>query len=307
MIQSFRELAEAAARSSRKTAIALCCAEDPHSLEALAAARKAGHAEAYLIGDPQSIRERLTDQGERAEDYEILPGETPEQAVRVAAELVRKGQVGAIMKGKMQTADLMRNVLKAENGLRDSAVLSVCGNFEWRGASPNPLGGILTVTDPALNVHPGLEQKKAILENAVRLRRALGDECPRVAAIAANEVVSPKIPETVDAGALKEMNLRGEIQNCLVEGPISLDLALRPEAAELKGYRSPVAGNAGVLLMPDLVSANVLAKSLTEIAGCDTAGVVLGARVPIILVSRSSTAADKYNSIALAAYIAERY
>ncbi len=307
MIRDFKELAAAAENMTAKSRLALCCAEDEHALEAVAAAVRRGMIDAVLIGQTDMIEKILGDLHEDPANYRIIAADGPEEAVRIAADMVRDGEADIIMKGKMQTSDLMRNVLKKENDLRDSAVLSVCGNFVLKQYPEGYEPRIISVTDPALNVHPTLEQKEAILKNALRLRKAMGESDTRVAVIAANEQVSPKIPETVEADALKQMNIRGELEGCTVEGPISLDLALFPSAAAVKSYESPVAGNADLLLMPDLISANILAKSITELAGGETAGIVLGAKVPIVLVSRASAASDKFNSIALAAYVAPKY
>lgn len=307
MFQTFEELVNAAKAMQSKTRIALCCAQDEHALEAISMARSQGIAEGILIGNQEQVESILTKLGDHLSNYEFIPAEGAEQAVAKAAELVRRGEAGVMMKGKLQTGELMSNVLKKENGLRDSKVLSVCGNFHLPQYINSMRPRIFSITDPALNVRPDLEAKRAMLENAVRLRHAMGDEMPKVAVIAATETVNPKMSETVDAQQLKEWNLSGVITGCTVEGPISLDLAMNPESAAIKGYESPVAGDADLLVMPDLVSANVLAKSITELAGGTTAGIVLGARVPIVLVSRASTASDKFYSVAQAAYIATRY
>ena len=305
MVQSFEAFAEALQKTEKKTRVALCCAEDLHALQGLAEARRRAIAQSVLIGNPEKIRVLLNQIGEPVSEYELIPAENATQAVAVAAELVHTNQAGVIMKGAMQTAELMHNVLRQENRLREAAVMSVCGTYQL----PCESGGtrLLSLTDPALNIQPDLTKKKAILENAVRLRHALGNEMPAVAVIAANEVETPKMQETVDAAALRRMNQNGQIPGCVVEGPISLDLAVNPESAELKGYESPVAGRADLLVMPDLVSANVLAKSITDIAGCLTAGVVLGACVPIVLVSRASRASDKFYSLAVAAYASQHF
>lgn len=307
MFQTFEELIEQAKRMQKKSCIALCCAQDAHALEALAMARREGITSGILIGQRTATKKILADLGENPADYEFIEADSPQAAVAQAAELVRTGVVAAIMKGKMQTGELMSSVLKKENGLRESKVLSVCGNFQL----PTYINGmrprVFSITDPALNIKPDLETKRAILENAVRLRHAMGDAYPKVAVIAANEIPNSKIIETMDADQLKQWNLEGAITGCTVEGPISLDLAINPESARIKGYQSPVAGDADLFLMPDLISANVLAKSITEIAGGTTAGIVLGARVPIALVSRASTARDKFISVALAAYAAAQY
>lgn len=305
VIKSFDELVAQTRAMEKKTKIALCCAQDLHALEAIARARREGLADAILIGDPAEILSLLEELGESPANYTLHAAENETAAVRIAAELVQCGDAGVIMKGKMQTADLMRGVLKKENGLRAGQVLSVCGNYQMKDAQGEMR--ILTVTDPALNVRPNLETKKAMLENAIHLRNALGDTNPKVAIIAANELVNPKIPESVDAAELKEMAQAGTFGICKVEGPISLDLALNPDAVASKGYKGEVAGDANILVMPDLISANVLAKSITDIAGNATAGVVMGAKVPMVLVSRASPAEDKFNSIALASFISQQF
>ena len=160
------------------------------------------------------------------------------------------------------------------------------------------------MSDPALNTYPDFDAKKAIVVNAVKMLNALGYDRPKIAVLASVEKVNPKMPDTVDADALKKLSECGDIKNCVIEGPISLDLAISKESAKIKGYESPVAGDADLLIVPDINSGNLLAKSLTLLAGAQTAGCVLGAKVPAILVSRSAEASDKYYSIALAACIA---
>ncbi len=305
IINSFAELEKALQSSPCKSVLALCSSQDQHSLEAVARARRGGLIEAVLIGDVARTKEILASIGESASDYSFMEQEGPENIVAAAAAMVNEGKVDLIMKGKVQTSDLIRNVLKRENNLRKSPCISVCGLLELEKYPEGSKRRFIVNTDPAINVHPSLEQKKAILENAVGLMHALGNECPKVACIAANEQVSPKILETVEANELKEMNKRGEITGCVVEGPLSLDLAMSPESAAIKGMNSPVAGAADILLMPDLVSSNVFAKFATVLSDCLDAGVVLGAKIPMVLTSRAAEASNKYYSIALAAYVAK--
>ena len=305
MVNNFAELEQELQQSSKKSVLALCSSQDEHSLEAVAKARRAGLIEAVLIGDVAKTKEILAMMGESASDYEFVEREGAEDIVAAAASMVNDGSVGIIMKGKIQTSDLMRNVLKKENNLRSGSVISVCGLLELEKYPKDSIRRFIVNTDPAINVHPTLAQKKAILENAVGLMHALGNQCPKVACIAANEQVSPKILETVEANELKEMNKRGEITGCIVEGPLSLDLAMSPESAAIKGMSSPVAGAADILLMPDLVSSNVFAKFATVLSNCLDAGVVLGAKIPMVLTSRAAEASNKYYSIALAAYVAK--
>ena len=296
MIQNFDELKERAASMEKKTRIAVVFAHDEHTLEAITDARRAGIAEAVLIGDEGEISRILTELGDDPSQYQIIPEDSIDAAVKTAADLIHTGEADAIMKGKLQTGEILRGILKKENGLRTDRSLSVTGIFQAPGYHK-----MFGVTDVAITPHPDLSGKKSILLNALDLLHALGLENPKVAVIAAAETVSPKLQETVDADALKQMNQNGEIEGCIVEGPISLDLATEPEAAEIKNYNSPVAGDADLLLLPDLVSANALAKCVTGMAGGRTSGIVLGAAVPVILVSRAARAEEKFNSIALAA------
>ena len=305
MVNNFAELEQKLKNSTTKSVLALCCSQDKHSLEAVAKARRGGLIEAVLIGDVAKTKEILAKIGESASDYKFVEQDGAENVVATAASMVNEGTVNLIMKGKIQTSDLMRNVLKKENNLRKSSVISVCGLLELEKYPNGSKRRFIVNTDPAINVHPSLAQKKAILENAVGLMHALGNECPKVACIAANEQVSPKILETVEANELKEMYLRGEITGCVVDGPLSLDLAMSPESASIKGMNSPVAGAADILMMPDLVSSNVFAKFATVLSNCLDAGVVLGAKIPMVLTSRAAEASNKYYSIALAAYVAK--
>ena len=166
---------------------------------------------------------------------------------------------------------------------------------------------LLAVTDQGLNTYPDLEGKKALIQNAVKLLHSIGIEEPKVAVLAAVEKVNPKMPESVDGAELKKMNENGEITGCIVEGPISFDLAVKQGAAAIKGYESPVAGDADLLVVPDIACGNILVKCMTDYAGALTAGTILGAKVPVIVTSRSAEATDKYYSIALAAYSAAGY
>ena len=263
-------------------------------------------ADGLLIGQPETICRRLEQLGESKADYEIIPCDDSMQSVQLAAEQIHRGQAGVIMKGAMQTSELLRGVLDGKNDLRDGSALSVCGNFELPNLPKGARRRLITITDPALNIRPDLTMKEAILQNALRLRRALGDENPKAAVIAASEQVSAKIPESADARDLQEKARQGAFGICCVEGPLSLDIAIDPEAAAWKGVQTPVAGDADILLMPDLISANVLAKAMTSLSGAGTAGIVMGARVPVILVSRAASAQDKFYSIALAAYAAAK-
>jgi phosphotransacetylase len=214
-------------------------------------------------------------------------------------EHIRAGRADAIMKGNIETSDFLHAILKRENGLRGGGLLSAIGLYEMTGYHK-----IFAVTDFAMNTTPDLAAKRAIIENAAALLRKLGIETPKIAVLSEAEHINAKIPASVDAAELKRLNESGEIANCVVEGPISIDLAMSREAAAIKSYSSPVAGDADLLVVPDVVAGNLLVKSLTMFGGAVTAGTILGAKIPVIMTSRSAAEDDKYYSIALAAVAA---
>ena len=264
------------------------------ALQAVAHAANDGLVQPVLIGKAEEIKAILEKIGFDAAKAEIIDIADPVECVQKAADLARDGQADCIMKGKIETGTLMKVLVNKDHGIRKSDTMSLVGFFE----SPH-YHKVFAITDPALLIYPTLEQKKAMIANAVGAFHALGEENPKVAVIAAVEKVNPKMPETVDADAIKQEGVPG----CTVEGPISLDLAMDPESAPIKGYVSPVAGDADLLVMPNIVTANAAAKTITVIGGGRTGGVVLGAKVPVLLVSRAASADDKYMSIVLAALI----
>ena len=202
------------------------------------------------------------------------------------------------MKGKMETAQILKPAVNKETGLGTGRVMS---HFVF-DELPH-YHKLLVTTDGGMMTYPTLEQKAQIIENTVETLKALGYENPKIAAVAAVEKVNPKMPETVEARELKEMNERGEIKDCVVEGPISLDIALDKECADIKGFESPVAGDADVILVPNIQVGNILGKSITIIAKGNMAGFVVGAQVPIVFCSRGSSAKEKFLSLALAAAV----
>jgi len=223
----------------------------------------------------------------------------PADAAQRAVQLVASGDAEMLMKGLVDTSVLLKAVLDRTTGLRSSGVLSHLAMFEIDGF-PRPLA----VTDAAMNIAPDYPTKRAIIENAVGFLHRLGYEEPRVAVLAAKEKVSEKMPATVDAAALADAARRGEISGCLVDGPFALDNAISPEAARIKGIDSPVAGNADVLVAPRIESGNILYKALAFLAPSRNAGVIVGARAPIVLTSRADSEDAKGLSIALAAWAA---
>lgn len=280
MITTFAALIPAAREAAAKAmpVIAVAQAKDPHVEEAVAEAERLGLATALRI--------------QRAD---------PAEAAAEAVAAVRSGRAQLLMKGLLPTAVLMKAALNGVGGLRTGRALSHVALLELPTMSR-----LLAMADIALNIAPDLARKADILRNQVAVAHALGIARPKVAALAAVESVTPGMAATVDARALQEMAERGELGNCQVAGPLALDLALSAEAGRVKGVTGPVVGEADALLMPDIEAGNILYKGLVHFAGAKTAGLIVGASCPIILLSRSDSAEAKLYSIALAVLMAER-
>ena len=272
-------------------------ADEDHTLEAVCNAKKEGLISAILVGNPELIEEILKNLGEDPTEYEIIDG--GENPCDMAVQIVREKRADVLMKGNVQTSNLIKTVLNKEKGILKGELLSHILFVQ----SP-AYHKVFAVTDSAIVPNPDLAQKKAILENAVNAMNSLGCEEPKVAVLTAVEVINPKMQETVDAADLKRLFEAGKIKNCIVEGPISTDLAFDKEAGAIKGFSSPVVGDPDILLMPNLLAANIAVKILRLFGQSTVAGLVLGATVPIVLTSRSTSAKSKYMSIALAVAIA---
>ncbi len=294
MIKNFEQLKAMLKAMPVKRKVAVVPAQDEHTLEAISHAYKDGMVEPVLIGDEPKIREILAQIGTDADKMTIIHVEDPTEAIQKAADMARDGEVDCIMKGKTETGVLMKVLVNRERGIRKNDTMSLLAFME----SPN-YHKVFAITDVGLLTYPSKEQKKAAIQNAVEAFHALGVEQPKVAILAAVEKVNPKMKETVEAAEIKEEGVDG----CIIEGPISYDLAMDPASAPIKGYVSPVAGDADLLVVPDIVSGNIAAKTITVIGGGRTGGVVLGAKVPVLLVSRAASADDKYMSIVIAALV----
>jgi len=295
VLRNFDEMVEKVKGLPAKRTVALVAAEDRHALEAVLHAEKEGIVKAILVGDEGKIRELLKDLNATGE-YEIANEPDSSKAAYKAVELVRENKADFLMKGKIDTAGILKAVVDKERGLGQGRLMSHVAIVEVPTYHK-----LLVATDGGMVMYPTLDQKKEIINNAVETLLKLGYERPKVGVLAAVEKVNPKMPETVDGDKLKEMNINGEIKNCIVEGPISYDLAIYEEAAKIKGYESQVAGDVDVLVVPDITTGNVLGKALIYSAKGKMAGIVVGAKVPIILTSRGSSAEEKFLSLALAA------
>ncbi len=286
-------------KGSEKKRMVVAGADEGHTLEAVSLAKKEGIISAILIGDSKQIIQILNDLGEDSSEYEII--DNSENPVDIAVQLIKENRADILMKGNVQTATLIKSVLNKDMGIMRGELLS-----HVLFVQAPAYDKIIAVTDSAIIPNPNLEQKKAILENAVDAMLNLGYETPKVAALTAVEVVNPKMQETVDADQLKKLNQDGEIKNCIVEGPISMDLAFDKEAGKIKGFTSPVVGDPDILLMPNLLAGNIAVKTLKIFGQSTVAGLVIGASVPIVLTSRSTSTTSKYMSIALSAAIASK-
>lgn len=253
-----------------------------------------------LVGPQGKIKNMAKHLGLDASRYEIVDAPHSQAAAEMAVRLVREGRADLLMKGSLHTDELMGAVVAREIGLRTARRISHCFIMDVPA-----LDQAIIVTDAAVNIFPGLEDKAHIIQNAIDLAQALGTSQPKVAILSAMETVSPKVPSTVEAAALCKMSERGQITGGILDGPLALDNAINLRAAKIKKIESPVAGQADILVAPDLEAGNVLAKSLTFLADADAAGVVLGARVPIILTSRADSVMTRLASCAVAVLIAK--
>ncbi|MBE3575951.1 MAG: bifunctional enoyl-CoA hydratase/phosphate acetyltransferase [Firmicutes bacterium] len=275
--------------------LAVVAPEDPEVMMAVLEATQRGWIRPHLFGNPERIQAAAQEaRAALPEDAVVHASNSPQEAARAAVLFVHSGQAHLLMKGLIPTATLLREVLDEQIGLRGGELLSHVAVFPWESR-----GRFLLLTDAAMNVAPGLAEKAQIILNAVQLAHALGIEKPKVAALAALETVNPKMPATLDAAALAKMGDRGQLGDAVVDGPLALDNALSPQAAETKGIRSPVAGQADILLAPDLEAGNILYKGLTCVAGLEPAAILLGARAPVVLTSRSDSHRSKLVSLAL--------
>ncbi len=277
--------------------VAVACAEDATVLQAVAEARRREIAEYILVGDRDGILRRAGEAGVELEQARIEHQADPLKAASLAVKLVNDGEADIVMKGFIYTDDFLRAVLDRDNGLRAGAVMSHVFVLEDKRQ-----GRLLFVSDAAMNIQPDLETKADIIMNAVHLASMFGLERPRVAVLGAVEVVNPAMPATVEAAALAKMSERRQFSaDCIIDGPFGLDNAIDVGAAKHKRVEGPVAGMADILIVPDIESGNILAKSFVYLAGGEVAGVVVGAKRPVVVTSRSDGARSKLYSIAVAA------
>jgi len=295
MITDLQELLTAA-QLTKNIVAGVPCPEDESSILSVIQAKKQNLADFILSGDREKISGLLKKHGAAAADFEIIACPDAESAAAKIVELARLNKVHLILKGFLPTAALMKPVLDKEKGLRSGNLLSDILVVENPGANYH---GLLGMSDGGLNILPDLLQKKQIVENAVMVFQRLGCKEPKVGIMAAIETVKDSMPATTDAQALSEMNQRGEISGCRVYGPLALDIAVSPEAARHKGISNEVAGNAQIMIVPNIEAGNLLGKAFTYYLKLTVAHVVMGARIPILIPSRNESEVDKFYSLAL--------
>ncbi len=295
MIGNFKQLIEEA-KKREGIVVGVPSPEDEVSIKTVIKVKQENIADFILVGNKEKTIALLEANGGRVADYEIIAAQSEEESAARIVELANQGKVQVILKGFLPTAALMKPILDKEKGLRTGNLLSDILVVE------NPAGnykGLLGMTDGGLNILPTLEQKKQIVENAVKVFHKLGYEKPKVGIMAAVETVKDSMPATLDARALTEMNREEQITGCEVYGPLALDIAVSPEAAKHKGINNPVAGMTQILVVPNIEAGNLLGKAYTYYLHITVAHVIMGARIPILIPSRNESDMDKTHSVAL--------
>ena len=298
MSKSFEELISKANQKTL-TKVSVSNAQAEPVLQAVKAAKEQNIATAILVGDEAKIREIAASIDMDLTDFEIINEPDTEAAALKAVELVHNGKADILLKGLLETKTFLKSVLNKEVGLRTGKMLSHVCVFEIEG-----INRLLFFTDVAFNTYPTLADKVNIINNAVEVAHACGIECPKVAPLCAVETVNPKMQPTVDADNLTKMYEGGDFKGCQIYGPLSMDLAIDPEAAVHKGVTNPVAGHADILLFPNIDAGNITYKILVRTAKVKIGNVLVGTSAPVVLTSRSDDFETKLNSIALATVIA---
>lgn len=300
MIRSISDIEHHLLKQKVTKKLVLAAGEDNYSLKAVVLATEKGYIEAVLVGSKIEIEELARKEGLSLADIEIINEEDQKLAVEKAVKLVHEGYGQILMKGASSTSMLLKAVLNGDWGLRKGALLSHLSVFEI-----SRYHKLLGITDVAINIAPGVNEKVEILQNAVDFFRGIGITNPKVALLAAVEKVYTSMPATTEAEEIVNKYKDGQITNCIIDGPFAMDIALRKDKAEHKGIHSTVAGDADILVVPQIESGNILYKALAILTDCKVAAIVLGAAAPIVLTSRSDSEESKLNSIMLAAIMKE--
>ena len=283
------------AKSKKKT-LSVACADDTTVLKACVKAAEEDICKPIFVGNKKNIEEIAKKENLDIKDYEIINEEDKKLACEKAVKLVSSNEADYLMKGYVDTSILLKAVLNKEWGLRTGRLLSHVAIFEL-----DKYHKPFIITDGGMNIKPDIKQKIDIVNNAVDMYHRLGIENPKVAVLAAVEKVNEDMPETIDASLLSRMAMRKQIKGCIIDGPLAFDLAVSKESAKHKKVESEVAGDSDILLVPDIASGNILAKTLIYMTDCKVAGIIVGAKAPVVLLSRSDNEITKMYSIALGA------
>jgi len=297
MIRNLNDIFEKIKDKEKKT-IAIACPENEDSIKTIIACREKCIADFIIIGDKKLIVNLLVDLKQNESEYVIIDVKAHNEAAEKAVQLVLEGKADAVMKGDLHTSVFMKAVLNKEKGLNANKKMSECTIVEKIHGN-----GLQCITDCAMNIDPTLDDKKQIIENAVDLFIKLGVSKPKVALLSALELINPAMPDTLDAAILCKMADRGQIKNAIVDGPLALDNIVSLEAAKKKKIDSPVAGDADIIVAPNMTVANALRKAITFYAGKMTTTTLVGAKAPVVMTSRTEPIEGKLLSIAIAVYI----
>lgn len=294
-MKSLHELITSAQNKKIKKRIVVASAEDEYLLPALSKLYNLGILEPILIGNKDLIIQYIRQNKLSIPMEDIYPAHSEEESVRFSVEFIREGKADILMKGLLPTKIFIKEILNKERGIRGERSLSHVGLFESPFYSK-----LFGVTDAAINITPDVTIKKHIIQNAVKVFHALGIDYPKVVLLAPIEKINPKMQSTVDAAEIVEEHNRKPIANCIIEGPLALDIAISGLAADHKGIQSKIAGDADILVVPEITVGNVFYKSLTYLGGAKAAGMLIGAKAPVVLSSRSDSEESKLYSMALA-------
>ncbi|MFQ6031349.1 MAG: bifunctional enoyl-CoA hydratase/phosphate acetyltransferase [Candidatus Zixiibacteriota bacterium] len=297
MIKDFDQLLSFV-KSKEKRKLAIASAEGEEIIEAVKQATDEDIIQAVLIGDGTKIMEHCQRLEVDLDKVEIIEAKDPRLASQLAVELVKHKKADMLMKGKVSTSTLLKTVLDKEKGLRGGWLLSHVAVVEVENYHK-----LMLVTDGGMNINPDVNKKADILKNAVEVAKKLGIQKPKVSCLTAVELVNPEMQETVDAAVLVKMAERGDIKDVTIDGPVAFDIAIDSQSARMKGIISPVAGDTDIFLVPDIASGNIFVKALIYLAKAKVGGIVVGGGAPIVLLSRSDTAAMKLYSMALGAAV----
>ncbi len=284
------------AKSKTARRIVVAAAADEHALAAVKMAMKEGIVAPILVGDDKLIKKIAGDTGFPIDGVEIIDEKNPIEASKIAVGIVKDGEADILMKGLVGTADLLRIILNRETGIGTGVTMTHAALIEC----PN-YHKLLCVTDAGMNVAPGIKEKVDIVKNAVSIYKKLRLDDPKIAVLAAVEVINEKMQATIDAAMLTQMNRRGQIKNCIIDGPFAFDNVVSREACEYKGIKTDVGGDADIVLCPEIETGNTLYKALTYLANSTAASILLGAAVPVVLNSRTDSDRSKLMSLSLAA------